>query len=50
MPRCWLDFTRLPRPVAKGGGSLLELNGEADHVHLLIALRPNLDLSEVGTL
>ena len=26
-------------------GSLLEFNGEADHVHLLIALPPNLDLS-----
>jgi len=26
-------------------GSLLELNGKADHVHLLIALPPNLDLS-----
>jgi len=45
MPGCWLDVTRLPRLVAKGGGSLLELNGEADHVHLLIALPPNLDLS-----
>ena len=31
----------------KGGGSLLELNGEADHVHLLIALPPNLDLSNL---
>jgi putative transposase len=27
------------------GGKLLELNGEADHVHLLIKLPPNLDLS-----
>jgi putative transposase len=27
------------------GGKLLELNGEADHVHLLIELPPNLDLS-----
>ena len=27
------------------GGNLLEFNGEADHVHLLIALPPNLDLS-----
>jgi hypothetical protein len=27
------------------GGSLLEFNGEADHVHLLVALPPNLDLS-----
>ena len=27
-------------------GSLLKLNGEADHVHLLITLAPNLDLSE----
>jgi putative transposase len=27
------------------GGRLLELNGEADHVHLLIALPPNLNLS-----
>jgi len=27
------------------GGHLMELNGEADHVHLLIALPPNLDLS-----
>jgi putative transposase len=27
------------------GGSLLEFNGEADHVYLLVALPPNLDLS-----
>ena len=27
------------------GGRLLEMNGEPDHVHLLIALPPNLDLS-----
>jgi putative transposase len=27
------------------GGRLLELNGEPDHVHLLLALPPNLDLS-----
>ena len=27
------------------GRSLLEFNGEADHVHLLVALPPNLDLS-----
>ena len=27
------------------GGTLLEMNGEPDHVHLLIALPPNLDLS-----
>ena len=27
------------------GGSLLEFNGGADHVHLLVALPPNLDLS-----
>jgi putative transposase len=27
------------------GGRLLELNGEPDHVHLLVALPPNLDLS-----
>lgn len=27
------------------GGRLLELNGEADHVHLLVELPPNLDLS-----
>jgi len=27
------------------GGKLLEVNGEADHIHLLIALPPNLDLS-----
>lgn len=26
-------------------GELVEFNGEADHVHLLIALPPNLDLS-----
>ena len=28
-----------------GGGELLELNGEADHVHLLVSLPPALDLS-----
>jgi putative transposase len=27
------------------GGKLLEVNGEVDHIHLLIALPPNLDLS-----
>ena len=27
------------------GGRLIEFDGEADHVHLLIALPPNLDLS-----
>ena len=27
------------------GGELMQFNGEADHVHLLIALPPNLDLS-----
>lgn len=27
------------------GGRLIELNGETDHVHLLIELPPNLDLS-----
>lgn len=27
------------------GGRLIELNGEADHAHLLIELPPNLDLS-----
>ena len=27
------------------GGKLLEVNGEADHIHLLTALPPNLDLS-----
>ena len=27
------------------GSSLLELNGEADQIHRLIALPPNLDLS-----
>jgi putative transposase len=27
------------------GGTLQELNGEADHVHLLIAMPPNLNLS-----
>jgi putative transposase len=26
-------------------GQLVEFNGEADHIHLLIALPPNLDLS-----
>lgn len=33
----------------QGGGSLLELNGELDHVCLLIALPPNLDLSKFVT-
>ncbi|WP_134372938.1 transposase [Candidatus Methylacidiphilum fumarolicum] len=27
------------------GGQLLECNGESDHVHLLVALPPNLGLS-----
>ena len=27
------------------GGKLIEMNGESDHVHLLISLPPNLDLS-----
>ncbi len=27
------------------GGKLIEFNGESDHVHLLISLPPNLDLS-----
>lgn len=27
------------------GGTLIEFNGEADHVHLLLDLPPNLDLS-----
>lgn len=27
------------------GGELLEMNGEPDHVHLLVALPPNLELS-----
>lgn len=27
------------------GGKLMELNGEPDHVHLLVSLPPNLDLS-----
>jgi putative transposase len=27
------------------GGKLMEVNGELDHVHLLISLPPNLDLS-----
>jgi putative transposase len=30
---------------AKWGGSLLECDGQADHVHLLLALPPNLELS-----
>ena len=27
------------------GGELVEFNGEADHIHLLISMPPNLDLS-----
>ena len=27
------------------GGELMEFNGEADHVHILLSLPPNLDLS-----
>ena len=27
------------------GGNLVEINGEADHIHLLVSLPPNLDLS-----
>jgi putative transposase len=27
------------------GGELLDFNGEADHVHILMSLPPNLDLS-----
>jgi putative transposase len=39
-------FREIAEARCKGwGGRLLELNGEADHVHLLIALPPNLDLS-----
>jgi len=30
------------------GGKLLEMNGEPDHVHLLVSLPPNLDLSRFG--
>jgi putative transposase len=29
------------------GGKLMEVNGEPDHVHLLVSLPPNLDLSRV---
>jgi putative transposase len=32
-------------PSNDWGGRLIELNGESDHVHLLIELPPNLDLS-----
>lgn len=33
------------------GGKLMEVNGEPDHVHLLVSLPPNLDLSRfVNTL
>ncbi len=35
-------FTRLR---GKGGGTLMECNGEADHMHLLIALPPTILLS-----
>jgi REP element-mobilizing transposase RayT len=38
-------FKEIAEARCRGGGGLLELNGEADHVHLLIALPPNLDLS-----
>jgi putative transposase len=42
----WRGFARLPRHVTQGAEqSLGELNGEADHVLVLIALPPNLDLS-----
>jgi putative transposase len=30
------------------GGKLLEFNSEADHVHVLVELPPNLDLSRFG--
>jgi putative transposase len=37
--------------VLKWDGELLELNGEADHIHLLVAAPPNLNLSQfVGNL
>ena len=49
IPRCWSILARcheIAEARCEGwAGSLLELNGEADHVHLLIALPPNLDLS-----
>jgi putative transposase len=43
---CWSGSARSPRRGARdGGGKLLEVNGEPDHVHLLVSLPPNLDLS-----
>jgi putative transposase len=39
-------FREIARARCEGwGGTLMEVNGEPDHVHLLIALPPNLDLS-----
>ncbi|MGH8056052.1 MAG: IS200/IS605 family transposase [Candidatus Entotheonellia bacterium] len=35
----------LAATTAKWGGELIECNGEADHVHLLIAIRPDIKLS-----
>jgi putative transposase len=31
--------------LEKGGGTLIECNGEADHMHLLIELSPTVQLS-----
>lgn len=35
----------LTATTAKWGGELIECNGEADHVHLLISVRPDIKLS-----
>jgi REP element-mobilizing transposase RayT len=32
---------------SRGGGEHAEINGQADHVHLLVSLPPNLDLSRL---
>jgi hypothetical protein len=42
---CWPDPGTSKRHAVGWRGGLLELNGEADHVHLPIAQLPNLDLS-----
>ena len=47
MPAMLARFKEIAEARCSGwGGHLMELNGEADHVHLLIALPPNLDLSK----
>jgi hypothetical protein len=48
MPSCCREACPLPKFTQRckdWGGELLDFNGEADHVHILMSLPPNLDLS-----